>query len=353
MFPSYYTQNPNDKIIISYKSYNGTVTFINSPDKLNFVDTLNFVKVYNLKFIELKWKFNIELYESKIKNGKNIEIGVLVDDEKSSANCAYNNNILNCIVEKEGQDQFSIIKLINDYNNNIIWNNLQKITTLYHTDDIIFKDINGGFIDGKWKFNIHYEPINKSKKMYNIYAILDISVNDKESTAICLITYSSFLKCVANYENQNMNDKIVIDINKDKILGTINFQKIQTESKKSINYSSFYLKYEKNYGYINQNNNLEILIEGTLYENIIYDLEEDSVTIIELVKYKNNNEKINYNVTCLTNNIKKEKGSYIYMICTTELPFDNNKIEIKIDSDGYSKNIRFTQKTNIEISYQN
>ena len=351
-FPDISPQNPNDDIAISSTKIKGTVTFINKEDKLKFIDFFNFVKAFGLKF-DTKWEFNIELSESRIKYGKSFEIDILIDDEEEIADCVYDgNNILKCEINCDDQDQFNTIKIIKSYNNHIVWNNLPDILTLYYSNEYLFNYIYGGFYEGKWKFNIKYEQLDNTKKIYNNNALLDILVNGKESTAICTITYSSFLKCVANYENQNKDDKIIFDVNKEPILGSIKFNKLQVEPQKNINYVSFSLKYENSLGYANQNDYLEILIEGTLLKGLDYELEEDTITMIELVKYKYGNQ-INYDISCLTNNIKKEKGSFVYLICTTDLVFDNNKIEIKIDNDGYSKYVKFSQKTNIEILYQN
>ena len=348
-YPNISNQNPDDTFSISLSRKYGTITFINSANKLKFLSIFNYVKAYNLKY-ETKWTFNIELYNCKVKNGKSFEINILIDDEEDIADCIYNNNILACEINNKNQDQFSIIKIINEYNDDIVWINLPDILTLYYEEEFKFINMNGGFINKKWTFNIYYEPVNKNKKMYNNNYLLDVTINNIESYAICESTYSSFLKCIVNYNDQNINDIVKININKEKKLGTLNFQKIQIEPEKSINYASFSINYSLNLGYINQNDNLEIIIEGTLQRNMEYDLEEDTLTMIELVKYINEGKNY-YDVICSTNNIKKEKGSYIYMICETDLSIDNNKIEINIGSDRYSKFVQFSQKNNIEIKY--
>ena len=73
--------------------------------------------------------------------------------------------------------------------------------------------------------------------------------------------------------------------------------------------------------------------------------------MIELVKYNSNKENKN-NVSCLTNNIKKEEKSYIYMICPTEIQLDYNKVFIKVDSNGKSNNVQFSVNENVEIIFQ-
>ena len=350
--PDISEQNPNDIFSISPYVNKATVSFINSANKLKFLNILNFVKVYNLKY-DKKWTFKILLEKSKIKNGKSFDINILIDDEEDISNCIYNNNILTCELNSKNviQDQFSIIKIINDYNNNeIVWINLPEVLTIYNENQFRLIDIHGGFYNKKWIFNIYFLPTNKNKITYNNFYLLDILVNNNiESTAICESTYSSFLKCVADYENQNINDKILIDVNKDPKLGTITFQKLQVEPQKIIDYVTFSINYEINSGYLNQNDKLEIIIEGTLQKNLEYDIEEDTITMIELVKYNKSGNKNYYDISCATNNIKKNKGSYVYMICETELSIDNDKIEINIDENKYSKYVQFSQLTNIEI----
>ena len=83
-----------------------------------------------------------------------------------------------------------------------------------------------------------------------------------------------------------------------------------------------------------------------------YDLEEDTVTMVEIKKF----QRIGYNtykVSCLTNNVKKTIGSYIYMVCTTQLKYDN-KFAIKVDTYGNSDYVKFYSKyKDIEILFTN
>ena len=328
-YPDIDNQNPDDIFSISPYIKYATVTFINSGDKLKFLNILNFVKAYNLKYDNEKWSFKILLGKSKIKNGKSFDINILIDDDEATSNCIYNNDILSCDINNQNQDRFNIIKLINDYNTETVWINLPDELIIYNENEIRLINIYGGFYNKKWNFNIYYTSLNKNSNFYNLYYILDILVNNNiESTAICQSMFSSFLKCVANYENQNINDKILIDVNKEPKLGTITFQKLQ----------------------VDQEDKVEIIIEGTLQRNLEYDIEEDTVTMIELVQYKNGNK--NYmDVTCMTNNIKKNKGSYVYMICETDLNDNKDKIEINIGDNKYSKYVQFSQSTNIEILF--
>ena len=345
------SQKNNDIISIWPIKIKGTVT-LTPPEKLKFVYEFDLVKAYNLKF-DSKWSFNILLAENRAKNGLKVVIGILIDDEDAIANCIYNDNILNCEVDYEKQDKFNIIKIKkeqNDYNDKIAWNNIDKIIELYLDYNIHIINANGGFHEGKWRFNLLYDLLDISKKIYGNYVLLDILVNGKQSTAICEITYSSFLKCFSNHEKQKSTDVIKIGVNKDPILGTVTIDEIFPATLNEIKPANISINYNSNLAYVNENNNLEIAIEGTVLNNMNHDLEEDTVTGIEIVKYfKNKISK--YKITCLTNNILKKEGSYIYLICPTELQLDSNTIEIVVDDKGNSNYIRFDKNKNIKINY--
>lgn len=351
--PEILSQNIDDEFSLWPFKIKGTATLF-PPEKLKFIYLFNFVKGYNLKF-NYKWTFDILLSECKAINGISIFVDILIDDEDDKAICHYNDNILNCEVNNEEQNKFNIIKLSKEQKSNndkVAWTNINKDIILYLSYEIIFIEAKGGFHDGKWKLNILYELPEENKKMYNNYALLDISVNNKQSTSICELTYSSFLKCISEHANQKNTDIIKIGLNKDPILGTITLDKIIPESQNQIKPANININYNSNIGYKNENGYLEIVIEGTNLYNMTYDLEEETVTYIELLIYNKYNNEIKYDIACLTNNIKKEEGSYIYMICPTEIQFDNNKVFINVDSNGYSNNVRFSTDDNIEVIFK-
>ena len=349
-------QKENDNIVILENKQKGSVN-LTPPENLNFLYIFNCVKVYNLKF-ESKWSFSILLKESKtknsIKNGITTKLDILIDDEDNVADCEYNDYVLNCEINIANQDKFNVIKIKKEQThdtNKIKWNNLDKITNLYLQYEIKFLNVIGGFYEGKWKFNIYYQDLDTSKKRYNNKVLLDILFNDKQSTAICKIRYSNYLKCAINEEIQTENDKIKLAINKSPISGTLNFQTGTTSSEIQVKPVNISINYISNIGYINENGYVEFIIEGTLKKALTYDLEEDTVTMVEIKKYKLF-EYGNYTVSCLTNNVKKSIGSYIYMICSTQLKYDN-KFAIKIDSNGNSNYVKFSVYKDIEILFTN
>ena len=345
------TQNKNDNIVILQNKQKGTVN-LTPPENLNFLYILNCVKVYNLKF-ESKWSFSISLKESKTKNGITTKLDILIDDENDTADCEYNDNVLNCEINSANQDKFNVIRIKEEQThdtNKIKWNNLDKITDLYLQYEIKFLNVIGGFYEGKWKFNIYYQDLDTSKKRYNNKVLLDTLFNDKQSTAICEITFSNYLKCTLNEEIQTESDKIKLDLNQSPA-GTINFQTGTTSSEIQVKPVNISINYISSIGCVNENGYVEFIIEGTLKKALTYDLEEDTVTMVEIKKYKLFGYS-NYKVSCLTNNVKKSIGSYIYMICTTQLKYDN-KFAIKIDSNGNSNYVKFSVYKDIEILFTN
>ena len=96
----------------------GEATFIDYVYKnVKFADHLFFKKAYNLKFKDNKWKFDILLSESNLKDQQALTIDVLVDETASTANCNLNSNILSCEVNAGNQKLENIIKIKNNEEN--------------------------------------------------------------------------------------------------------------------------------------------------------------------------------------------------------------------------------------------
>ena len=149
-------------------------------------------------------------------------------------------------------------------------------------------------------------------------------VNNKECTALCKIESSSFLKCNSNHNNPSQNDDIKIAGNKISKLGTVNYiQNLNEEQKKIIPFS-LSINYESIENIINSINRYEFSIKGNLKNQINYDISEDTITKIEVMIEKNNNE-VKKEVICLTNNINKLKGSNVYLSCEIEESISNDQ----------------------------
>ena len=344
--PDYENQKNDDIVIISPTKKNGSVTFINNKIKLKFGVQLTYEKYYDLKFIDSKWEFKIKLSENDIEDGDVIQIDIIIDDTKNNADCTLNNNILLCQVKRKDQTVKNNIKLINNGENTFLkWSNLPEIVDMYMTYEIKFINVYGGFHENEWKFNIHYEAVNQQEKIYDNYVLLDILVNDLESTTLCEITYYSFLKCITNHENQQKNDVIKIAGNKTPNLGTVYFEQNLNDDEKNINPLTLRIKYESVESEINDTK-YEFVIKGRLNEDLDYEIERDTITAIEIISNESKTE-----VVCLTNNIKPEKIYIVYLFCATEVGdiADLDNVSINIDKNGFSKYIHFNSNKNILI----
>lgn len=103
--PDILDQNINDDFSIWPMKMKGT-TNLSPKEKLKFIYVFNLVRGYNLIYDNSKWSFDILLSECKAINGISLILDILVDDEVTTANCLYNDNILKCEVNYENQDQF-------------------------------------------------------------------------------------------------------------------------------------------------------------------------------------------------------------------------------------------------------
>ena len=135
--PDISAQNENDKFSIIFNKNKGSITFINSPERLEFILSLFYIKVNNFK-LEDKITFDIELSKSNMKEGTIIAIDLLVDGFNNKTNCKNVANILKCELEYDEQNQPNNIKLINDVNNkDFRWYNIPDEVELYKSNIII------------------------------------------------------------------------------------------------------------------------------------------------------------------------------------------------------------------------
>jgi hypothetical protein len=122
-YPEIDKQNENDFFDISYKKKSGTVTYINSPDMLEFLiyAKMKFEKSYDLLYNEKgKWEFKIKVSECSIPKGRSIFLDVKIDYQSGLAKCSLNDDILLCEVISENQNEYNEIKLLNNKNNRIL-----------------------------------------------------------------------------------------------------------------------------------------------------------------------------------------------------------------------------------------
>lgn len=347
--PGTENQNSDDKFTISPTKKNGSVTYLNKNIKLKFEIELTYEKYYDLKYADQNWEFKIKLSESNMENDDSIFIDIIVDGLYNYANCVLNSNILSCQLIQDTQTFKNKIQLYNNkQNTNLKWKDLPDVVDMYMTYKIQLINIYGGFHDNKWKFNICHEAIDPKQKIYDNYVLLDILVNNAESIALCKITSHSFLKCVSNHKNQKKDDVVKISGNKTPNLGTVFFEEDLNDDEKNINPVSLPVTY-KSVSYELVGYEFQFEIKGSLSKGIDYEIEEDTYTEIEIVSYKNKEEK-KFEVVCLTNYILPDKLSTVYLYCATEEDVsDSDSLVVNVDSKGYSKYIKFSPIKNIEI----
>ena len=255
-----------------------------------------------------------------------------------------NNNILSCKVSFYNQNEFNLIKLINnEYNEYVEWQNLYNEQVIYSKFEINYIYSYGEFLENKWKLKIKYDLINPSLFSNPNKALLDILVNNEESTAICEFYYLyTYLICEPTYTIQNENDIIEIVGNTTPNFGTIYWNKKLNSNQKKFNN----LKLNMEYSYINYNiidNKIYFYIRGyTSKENIYEVIENSKINIEVLINSNGKIEKIKS--ICLTNDIDAFKESFVSLSCFMDYSYDLNAAYISIDSNGFSNDIEFENK---------
>ena len=336
--PNVETQNNNDIFSISPTKKNGSVTYKNDLSKLKFyILTLEYARYSDLKYNDnFKWEFKIILAQTNIEEGTSLSVDILLDGSKGYANCILKSKTLECEINKNGQTIHNEIKLVkNKQNSDLLWINLPDEVDMYMDYKIKYINAYGGFHDNLWKFNIYHEAIDKTRKLYDVYVLLDILVDNVESTALCEISFASFLKCVSQHKNQKKDNIIKIPANSSPKIGTVYFEPI-LDGEKQINPISLSINYESIDSFV-KNNMYMFTIKGTLKDNIEYEIEDDTVTGVEILEDKNKKE-----VACLTNDIGKEKGSKVEIACLIQENISNNKdVVVSIDENGLSKYVLF------------
>ena len=336
--PNVETQSNNDIFTISPTKKNGGVTYKNDLSKLKFtVLTLEYERYSDLKYNDnFKWEFKIILAQTNVEEGTSVSVDILLDGSKGFANCILKSKNLECEINKNGQTIQNEIKLVkNKQNTDLFWINLPDVVDMYMNYKIRYINSYGGFHDNIWKFNIYHEAIDKTRKLYDINVLLDILVDNVESTALCEISFASFLKCVSQHKNQNKNNIIKIPGNSSPIKGTVFFEP-KLDGAKQINPISLSINYESIDSFV-KNNIYQFTIKGTSADNIEYEIEDDTVTGVEILEDGNQKE-----VACLTNDIGKDKGSKVEITCLIQENISTNKdVVVSIDDNGLSKYVKF------------
>ena len=318
----------------------------NSDSSTKFVDHLFYKRAYSTKFEGNKWKFNVELTDSNLKDGKTYVIDIKVDDNLNTANCLFNENLLSCEANAADQKKESNIYITrNRDNNNLLWHDFpEEGVLLYLEYKIKYKAANGGYKNGQWTFNVWYEPIEVDN-INGLYTSIDITVNGDQKIAYCKITESPYLICTPYYQGNSKEDVIKIIGNKAPNLGAGIFDPLLSEEIE-IKPISMDLEYESLQMELN-NGVLHFNLIGKLANDITSEIEEDSYTGVELTK-KGETDAIN-DVTCFTNKIGKTKGSNVNITCESFDFRDGDEITLYRDDKGYSGYVKIIYEGSIDI----
>ena len=309
------------------------------------MDHLFFGRGYITKFEGNKWKFNIELTDSNLKEGENYVIDIKVDDALSKANFVFNENLLSCEANAADQTKENNIYLTrNRDNKNLLWHDFEEDILLYLEYKMKYKTANGVYKNGRWTFNVWYEPIEADNNNNGLYTSIDITVNGDPKIAYCEITESPYLICTPFYQGHAKEDVIKIIGNKAPNLGTAIFDPLLSEEIE-IKPVSIELEYESlqkgyNYGLLYFN------LIGKLANDITSEIEAESYTGVEVTK-KGEKDTIN-DVSCFTNKIGKTKGSNVNITCESDFREDD-EIALYRDDKGYSGYVKIIYEGTIDI----
>ena len=363
--PDYLEQSINDIFEISYIKKYGTVTYKNDNKNLLFKKfaKLTFEKSYDLKYEDNKWKFKIKVSESNLKINDSILIDIYHEGYDSTAYCIMDSdNLLICESLYNYQTNKDFVCLRYDKKSeNVEWKNLSDGQKIYVFFNIKYVDLVAKF-ELKWELRILYEPVLNLYQMdYEPhYALIDILINEKESTAECEIsTFYEELICQCDYDNQSINDRIKLMGNKNPKSGTVSFYNELSENQKSIKPYKISIKNFAIRSYKNKNNILYISITGDLSNSTLY---ESTITEIEVIITKIDKRQIKSRATCSLSKASLYLDIDVSLYCQVdEKVLDNEVVKIKVDNYGFSKYVRFVYldeqnnniNKNILINYLN
>ena len=371
--PNVENQNETDYFEIIKNKKQGTVTYsITNEKDLIILSSPNFkfIRAYDLIYNNSKWNFKIKVSDGYLLEKRSTLVEFRVDyfdyynyynyynHYYKTAICIFNSSIVLCqsLSDNDKYDTRGIYLVNNRTSGFIKWSNLFKNEPIYVTLlNITLNNVFGCYMNKKWKFNIKYEDPYK-RNYINNHVLVDILVNNKSSTGICVISNENVLKCESNHSNQNLNDTIEIIGDKEPNSGTIYFGNISNDNNnnKKVKPFNITLNQVKINSTLFSNETLFIYIYGFMENNNEYNAAA-TFTEIELLINKTYNGKIKSRASCeITFNYDKNTT----LKCTVDSLVSKNEItKINIDSSKYSKYVKFLlgegedKDLNINTSY--
>ena len=111
----YEEQSDKDLILLSSSTESASVIWNTEFEEKNIVlsTSLNYIKAFDLKYLNEKWIFNIEI-ENNIPNGSKVKVDIIFNEnDEDTATCFFNSNnkILSCSRDSTTQSPTESLKL--------------------------------------------------------------------------------------------------------------------------------------------------------------------------------------------------------------------------------------------------
>lgn len=198
------------------------------------------------------------------------------------------------------------------------------------------------------KYLKNYNDNTVNDNVIGNYALLDIFVGSKSSTALCKIT-EKFLECESQHLDQTENDVIKIKSTKtDEGTITISNSNVPNTPIESIKLS---LTFSQITNFKYDNGKIGFQLKGNLKDNSEKEIGEKTITKMNLVIKKKNNDIVNLKkVVCETNAINDSNGPVI-LTCGVKAEMNKEEDDVEIDiSEGKSEDLTFNSVTeNIKV----
>ena len=146
---------------------------------------LTFVDAYDLLYSN-SWSFKIEVGEEDLPDQGLYTVDTNSGSSFYAANCYHENKILSCSFSSSTPDAGKLLVIsTRKSKGSVTWKNLVKEKKMPFNTDLTFVESFGLFFADKWHFMI--KATSTKAKPVNSVVIVDILLNNKETTATCEI----------------------------------------------------------------------------------------------------------------------------------------------------------------------
>jgi hypothetical protein len=263
-------QHISDKILIpNIQSNPSTITFspsLTQEIKIIIYKAIPFIDAKKLTFNENKWKFQIIVPYQLVPIATKSIVDILYSGLLSQSTCYSNDNsMLDCIVDKEEQDELGLVKIHYIYSDKstLSWNNLTKsyeipleITLNYiNSYNLVYT------LTKLWSFKIKIVQILPE----NSLVYVDIKINDNPTITKCYYVNSE-LKCQTDKIEEENTSSLKISYQKKE--GSIIWENFRS---KDIPITiSFSITYENSYNLNFKDGSWNFILKATTQSERIY-----------------------------------------------------------------------------------